>query len=213
MSSRTRAPSILPPVAAVLVVLSSALAAQPAHAQAFVGASAGRTDWKDVECGNAAACDRKDTGWTIRGGYRYTPWFGVEGRYFDLGKAHTAVAAGDGGDPVNADFSAKGFGIDVVLSWPVSDRVSVSGMAGIARSEAKSDFPERTFDSGGATITQVGVQQTRRGTNPYYGLGVAFGVTPQLSVSLEAERYRIDFGGSSTASVDMLGAGLVYRFR
>jgi OOP family OmpA-OmpF porin len=212
MTSRIRA-LIAPTVAAALLALASAFAAEVAHAQAFVGASAGRTGWKDVECGNTVACDRKDTGWTIRGGYQYTPWFGVEGRYFDLGKAHTAIAAGDGGGPVSADFSAKGFGIDVVLSWPVSDRVSISGIAGVARSEAKSDFPERTVDSAGATITQVGIQQTHRGTKPYYGLGVAFGVTPQLFVSLEAERYRIDFGGSSTASVDMLGAGLVYRFR
>ena len=201
------------PVAATLLGLAAGFAMPCAHAQGFVGASAGRTDWRDVECGNTVVCDRKDTAWTIRGGYQYTPWFGVEGRYFDLGKAHTAVAAGDGGGPANADFSAKGFGIDVVLSWPVSDRISISGMAGVARSEAKSDFPGRTFDAAGATVTQVGVQQTRRATKPYYGLGVAFGVTPQLSVTLEAERCRIDFGGGSTASVDMLGAGVTYRFR
>ncbi len=55
------------------------------------------------------------------------------------------------------------------------------------------------------------MEWTERSTKPYYGVGASFNVTPQLAVSLESERYRIRFGG--TTSIDFLGAGLVYRFR
>ena len=208
----------LHPAAFLAATIALLVPAFAAHAEGFVAASVGRTDSRDLECGNAFQCERKDTGGTVRGGYQYTPWFGVEGRYFDLGKARTAGIAGTvtfpepGGEVTgHADYSAKGLGIDVVLSWPVTDRISISGTVGVARTEAKSSF---TYDSPpGSGLVVIGLDVTHRGTNPYYGLGISFGLTPQLALSLEAERYRIDFGGSSTASIDMLGGGLIYRFR
>jgi OOP family OmpA-OmpF porin len=206
-------------LAAALASCCAALAAPSASAQAFVGASVGGTRWSDVDCTTALSCDRHDTGGSVRAGYRFLPWFAVEARYFDLGRARIRGSVLDsqtgGATPglvAQEDLSAKGAGIDAVFSWPVADRVSVSGMVGIARSEARSDF---TIDFDPSLFEGVSfpATDTVRKTNPYYGLGVSFAVTPQFAVSLEAERYRIGTPADATVSVDQLGATVVYQFR
>lgn len=205
-------------LAATLASCCAALAAPGASAQAFVAASVGRTNWGDLPCTDTITCDRHPAGGTVRAGYRFLPWLAVEARYFDLGKAHTVSPGGtvlielpDVMAEFNrhADYRAKGAGIDLVASWPIADRVSLSAMAGIARSEAHSeshaDFPP------GSRIVEFSFPATQRSTNPYYGIGFSYAVTPRWALSLEAERYRIDFGG--TTSIDQFAAGLAYEFR
>ena len=202
---------------ATSLLFLSALVAQAARADGFVGASIGRTSWSDLQCAGTPSCDRDTTGGTVRGGYQFMPYFGVEARYFDLGEAlatsvkaidvvpRTAVFTG------RSAFSAKGLGLDAVFKWPVTDRVSVSGMVGIARTEAR--FTTDFASSVDSTVGVVGVTSVERRNKPYYGLGVSFAIAPQLDVSLEAERYRIAFPLEATTSIDLLGVGMTYRFR
>lgn len=55
------------------------------------------------------------------------------------------------------------------------------------------------------------VDGTKRSTNPYYGVAVDFAATPQVWLSLEAERYRIGWFGSDT-NIDLIAGGITYRF-
>ena len=189
----------------------------PAHAQLFVGASLGRSDWRDFRCEGTTNCESRDTAGTVRFGYRYTPWLAVEGRYFDLGNAtatsDSAFTGSNGAGTLvsHERFSARGLGLDAVLSWPISDRFAIAGIAGVARSEGKAHFSSEMVPAD-AQLSVPDVDGTKRATNPYYGLAAGFAVTPQLWLSLEAERYRIDFGGGDT-SLDLLAAGITYRFR
>ena len=215
-----RAQSVVPVVAGFALAFISTLA----HAQLFAGASLGQSNWREFHCPGADAatnvtqCDSHGTAGTVRFGYRYTPWFAVEGRYFDLGKA-TDTTEGQASDSnvgpqtivSRSRFSAKGLGLDAVLSWPVSDRFALSGLVGVARSEANAHFSTEMIPND-PLLTVPDVDGTKRSTNPYYGVALDFAVTPQLWLSVEADRYRIGLFGADT-DIDLVAGGITYRFR
>ena len=68
-----------------------------------------------------AACDDKDTGFKLFGGYQVTPNWAVEATYMDMGKAE-ATAAG-----VAATLKTAGWGVAAVGTVPVNETVSVFG--------------------------------------------------------------------------------------
>jgi opacity protein-like surface antigen len=185
---------------------AAAAAPAAARAEAFVSASAGRSSW-DVECSFAVSCKKRDSAGTIRAGYGLSPYVGIEARYFDLGEGSVSFVSGmslPAMTPIITDarISAKGGGVNLILSLPVAERFSVSGIAGLARTSARIRNSSPGFS----------IDDSTRATKPYYGVNVAYAISPALALSLEADRYRIGFA-DSTASVDMFGVGLTYRFR
>ena len=190
-------------------------AAPVAQAEGFVGASVGRADWKE-DCSSSAfvSCDVRDTGGTLRAGYRFSPYWGVEGRYIDLGKVSArsissiSIPAGTPLSFATTEYQGTGGGLDVFVSWPITERFSISGMAGVARMKSKSRFAIDNFAGTGGTNAFTA---SRSDNETYYGLGLSYALTQALAITLEAERYRVplDFGD---AKIDFLAAGLTYRF-
>lgn len=141
------------------------------------------------------------------GGYQLNRYFGVEAGFFDLGKfgytAHTTPAGS-----LTGDITVKGLDLDLVGSYPITDRFSVLGRVGVI-----SGRTEGTFSStGAARVPYANTHTSERFTDAKWGAGVAYAFTDALSMRLEAERYRIKDSVGNHGDVDMVSVGLVYRF-
>jgi len=81
-----------------------------------------------------ATLDDNDTTWTVRGGWRFSPYGAVELGYYDLGRYEF-----DGtkfGVPVNGSARARSVGISLVGILPINN-FDIYGRIGYAHSELK----------------------------------------------------------------------------
>lgn len=122
---------------------------------------------------------------------------------------------GDNGEPLVApgsyDSRGHGAGAGIVLAWPALERFTLSGVAGMARTTAHGWRFTVLEPVAGAPGVVTSIEAFGgREWKPYYGVGMDYAITPQLAVSLEAQRYRLPGDGNP---VDVASAGLVYRFR
>jgi OOP family OmpA-OmpF porin len=165
-----------------------------AYGQAAVkgGCSDLRSDLATIGA-TVTACDDKDSGWKIFGGYRFNRHFAVEATYIDFGSlTATAVRAGA---TVNASGDATGFGVAAVGILPIHERFSVFGKAGILSTDLKATAtgPGGTFSS------------TSGETELHYGLGAMFNITRNWGIRAEWER-------AEDSEVELISIGVQYRF-
>lgn len=149
--------------------------------------------------------DERDTGYRIFAGYQLNPFFALEGGYFDLGRFDfkaTTLPAGT----LDGRIEIEGFNLDLVGTMPLTERFSILGRIGAQRAEAK----DRFRGTGSVNIFNPNPEATD--TNLKAGLGLQYSISPSLDVRLEAERYRINDAVGNRGDIDMLSAGLVYRF-
>ena len=168
--------------------------------------------------------DDKDSSWKAFLGYRVTDWLAVEANYADLGE-HSTDTRFRGGDPV-ADGQViikrqvEGFGVDAVLSAPLTPAFSLFGRIGVFRADMDASAQlggNVVFNNGGDTFRST----SQRENITRYGAGVDFHFARNLGARLEWERYekvgkKFEVGGSGTtgeADMDNVTLSLVYRFR
>lgn len=203
------------------ILLAAALAALPATAlaQAFIAGSVGSAEVKDG-CGGNASCDLRDTGGTLRAGYRFLPWLAVEARYIHLGDASARTTSSVTVDGTAFDVTSRtelrnrGAGVNAIFTWPVAPRLGLHGIAGVARMETKVSLSQdpSTFPGGSGTISVPGLSGKQKRTRGYYGLAASWDFDRDSAISIEADRYRLGLEGSS-GNVDLVGVGFTHRFR
>jgi len=198
---------------AVAILSLAAVTAFNAHAEAFLGVAGGASQWPSATCPGAGSCDRRDGVWSVRAGYMFLPYVGIEARYVDLGKAKSSVTSTTSEGDFSADttFKATGAGVGVVFAAPLMENFALTGVVGAARMKTSLDTPDVSFPAAEGTVTQIGFHADQTKTNPYYGVGVDYRFAPNLSVGVEATRYRVTLGGSD--DVDAFTASLTYHFR
>lgn len=91
----------------VLAVLASALAAGPAVAQMYVGAGVGKPD------------SGSDSSWKVYGGYQFSPYWGAELGYIDLGRDNAS--------------DASSLALSGTLTIALDERFSLLGKVGVNR--------------------------------------------------------------------------------
>ncbi len=165
-----------------------------AQAQGYVGASAGQTELKE-DCTGGVICDYKDTGFKVFGGWMFMPYFGVEAAYVDLGKATESVPG------ISAQIESSGFGLWAKAALPI-ENFALFAKAGFAYLDTK--VSGSVSGIGSASVSESN-------GNPAWGVGAAFNFTKNFGVLVEYERFRVEFQGDKS-DVDMMSAGLVYRF-
>lgn len=177
--------------AAALAV--SGLACAQQSPSFYVAANAGVTS-ADVDCSGTTACDKRDTGWRLLGGVKFTPNVAVEVQAHNYGEITATVP----GIPP-AKMELTGYGAGVALSAPLGENSEGFVRLGVASNKAKVSFPGF---AGSADETK---------TKPYYGLGVAYRFNPNvaLRVEIEGTNYEIfDESGRAT----LVSAGLAFTF-
>ena len=151
----------------------------------------------------------KDTAYKFLLGYRFSPVVSMEGFYADLGKYNTrSTVTNPFVGTVNADYKAKGYGVDLVLSAPMSQAFSVYGRVGIIQAKT-----EATFNSSGS-VGLLFNRGSKSKTGQHYGVGVQYDTTPAVALRGEVETYR-KLGDDSTGGelkVDVLSLGAILHF-
>lgn len=127
---------------------------------------------------NEGNFEGSDTGWKVHGGISGSV-LGLEVGYVDFG----SFGGGDGP-------RAKAWAPGLTLGLPLG-MAKVYGKAGVA-----------FFDVEGSAFTEEYSDE-----DPFYGIGLRFGMTPGLGFRAEYERYQFD-----NEDVDMAQAGLELNF-
>ena len=207
-------------IAAVLAV-SAAGSAQAQSASWYGGVSAGQTK-SNVSAGEVndflrslgygspvTSADDKDSMYKFALGYRFSPAVAIEGFYADLGEysSRSNVSTPSIGT-VSANYQSKGYGIDVVLSAPITQEFSVYGRLGVIQSKT-----EAAFGSTGSVILASNSGNKTK-TGQHFGVGLQYDISPAIGLRAEVETFR-KLGDDSTGGelkVDVVSLGAIFRF-
>lgn len=152
-----------------------------------------------------------DNGGTeLKFGYRFTsnllPHIALAGQYTDANRWGGKRVSFDGSTAVRKTSS---YGLDLVSTLPISDRLSLTGNAGIARVRADTVF------GGALPIGLLGSSDGRYTSASRMGLGVKYDFNRSLGLKFGVERYRNlnggNFGGANL-DADTFTFGLRIRF-
>ncbi len=185
-----------------LAIAAATLAASPVFAQSVfdsqrsdrtwghVGVSGGQSKFR-TDCTTLFDCDKKDTGWKVYGGSSVNDILGFEIGYTDFGKIRA----------FGGDTEANAGNLSLVAGIPFGDRFSIFAKAGgvYGRTDVK------------ASATQLVKTGDKKGWGSTWGVGGALGVTRNVQVRIDWDRYKLDFAGGRR-DVDLLSAGVQLRF-
>lgn len=182
----------------VALFAAAGLSAAPAFAQSwYAGAGIGRGNLnlsgQDLTGLANASVNDSDTTYTVRIGYRFSPYLALEGGYYDLG--HYQFDGTSGSTTISGSAKAKSFGISAVAIAPLGDAFELYGRVGIATSELKVN----------ANAAIVSVDAADKHTEATYGIGARYNIT--RNVSLFAEWMKND-----KIEVDSYLGGIDFRF-
>jgi OmpA-OmpF porin, OOP family len=172
-------------IAGVVAVLG--MAAAPVLAQKtsgfYVGGGAGQSSLLDLSnvCNNrlpavgifTTSCDNKGVAFKGFAGYQFIRYFGVELGYYDFGKGTIKTATGD------ATFKARGPYAGIVVTAPLTERLSFLGRVGVLRWSTKLNADA----SSGITSA------SDNGINGGFGVGLEYMFTDMIGVRAEFERF------------------------
>jgi OOP family OmpA-OmpF porin len=191
--------------AAVLMGASSSVFAQtipplgtasqlPWYIGAGVGGGHLNKSGSDLTGLNNASIDSNDTAWTVRGGWRFSPYAAIEVGYYDFGRYNfhgTAV-----GPVVQVDGSGKAHSVSLSLVGIIPiNTVDIYGRIGYAHSELKLN----------ANAPLATVNENQRQDEATYGAGVRWTFAPNWAVFAEWIK-------NDRISVDSYVGGVDFRF-
>lgn len=189
-----------------LAILAATLfAAQAATAgDVYVGAGIGQSRLHSSDLnriGDATApygidIDKKDRAGKVLIGKELNGNFALEASYFDLGDFDASYAG-----QKFASVGARGVGLDLVGTLPVSERFALLGRVGVTRTRIDGEL--------------FGDRDHKNTTQPKVGLGLQYKLTNNLALRGEYEAYRTNVtydGFKAKSHVGVIGATLVYKF-
>jgi OOP family OmpA-OmpF porin len=178
-----------------LVILAIALALAPGasafaedgfYAGVGVGQATIEIDDSDIDF------DQDDFGWKAFAGYRFMPYFGVEGGYVDFGEPDDSILG------IDVEVDADGWDLFAVGFWPIGEKWDLFAKLGVIAwsADIKGSFQGES------------VSEEEDGADLAYGLGAGWNFSERFSVRGEWEYFDID----DTDEVYLLSLSAVYRF-
>jgi Outer membrane protein beta-barrel domain len=173
----------------VAVLLAASALSIPAYAADngwYVFGDVGSTNFKDA---SGPGVDKTDMGFRLGGGYMFMKYVGAEVAYADFGKASAT----------GSEAKASGEIVNAIGVYPFNDQWSIFARLGLINATVKV--------TGAASASSTDLKTT-------YGIGGAFNFNKNWAVRVSYDVYK-DLGDSSktgTTDVDMLAAGVVYKF-
>ena len=173
-----------------LLALGAFLTCSSALAQGYVGGTLGLTQ-QDPNCSGWSSCDKSDTGLKVYGGYKLSKEWALELAYTDFG----SVSLRSG--PVSGSYSASALSAGGAFFLPLAPKLT-----GIARFGLASVDGDYSAPFSGSSESSI---------EPYVGLGAAYTLTPQLSLTGSFDYMNTDYPRGS-GSATLFGIGLSYAF-
>lgn len=156
----------------------------------YAGLGIGQSNYTDVQGINSA--NRRAEAWKVYAGYQFNKYIGVEGGYVNLNDLSGRNGA------VATEIQTDAWALSAVLSYPVTEKISVMGKVGTA-------FVQDTRDTkNGAALT---VRTEEDGYDPVYGLGVSYALFDNMDLRAEWDRYDRD-----NMNIDLVSAGFRVMF-
>jgi OmpA-OmpF porin, OOP family len=192
--------------------------AQPAEGGYFygggsIGQSRARIDTERINANllgaglatTSMSTDERDTAYKLFGGYQFNRHLALEGGYFNLGRFGFNSTTSPAGT-LNGEIKLQGVNLDLVGTWPLSQRWSALGRVGAQYASARDSF------SGTGAVSVRDANPSKRELNYKAGVGLQYEVSPSFLVRAEAERFRINDAVGNHGNVNMFSVGLVFPF-
>jgi OOP family OmpA-OmpF porin len=204
----------------MLTALVAGAIAVPAAAQStgfrpgfYLGAGLGKSHFTGGNSSGIAAgvpftvsgLDDNQTSWQLNGGYQFTPEWGIEVQYTDLGKRNGTVSFGAPLNGVATIPDTKAYQYGIAGTGTLWFNESWFGRAKIGVSSNHVDSSSITF--GGVTVATGSTSKT----DVLAGIGAGYKWTPNISTRLEYE-YFGKFGDNG-AGGNVKGSNLGLRFQ
>lgn len=157
--------------------------------------------------------DDTDTGYKLQGGWRINETFAVEGGYLDFGKFVYSAEATAPTATRDGFVEADGWNIGLVANKALNKDISIFGKAGVVRYSID-------YRCEGTGIACTNPDRSDSGTNPFYGIGLAWQFAPEWFLRAEYEVFT-DIGeafdsdgsnGTTEADIDFASIGVGYHF-
>ncbi|HEY6512167.1 MAG TPA: outer membrane beta-barrel protein [Burkholderiaceae bacterium] len=178
----------------------AACAAGTAGAQGLYIGGAGGATRSNADCTGTLSCDTSDSGWKAYAGYQINPMFGVEVVGYDMGATSGAIFF-PGVGVINASLKTSGFGLAGVINVPLGASVDLIGRLGVASNKL-------TIDASSGSLSG---SDSETDTQPLWGLGLAFKVTPNVAIRTEIDGTAASYAGERFDSM-LFSLGLSIRF-
>ena len=166
----------------------------------YLGASAGQAT-ADISCPAGTSCDDKDTAWKVYGGLEVNEYISMEAGYVDLGKVGYSGAK-------TGSRETKGMLLQLVGTYALNPSFTLIGRGGMNFLATDVNGTIAGTPNNNASDTDVVWSA---------GLGAQYNFTQSVGLRMEWERYfktgsPAANGGTGEANVDLLSAGVVYKF-
>ncbi|WP_135080942.1 outer membrane beta-barrel protein [Terasakiella sp. SH-1] len=176
----------------------------------YVGGAVGKASIDTGVSGltGSAKLDEDDTGFKLYGGADLNQLFGIEAHYANFGEAVLTGSNGDNfnykgatyaiiADGVKISASAKSLGAAVTAGVNVTKWLRPMAKLGLHRWDLDANV---TSSAGSASLNDSG-------TDAFFGLGLEANIYQDLTVRVEAERFKFE-----DEDVDFVSLGLKYKF-
>lgn len=158
----------------------------------YIGLNAGQSKFRNSNGLGGFPSDSKDKGYGIYGGSYFTPNFGLELGYTDLGEATRA-----GGKT-----EAKAGSVSLIGKLPLNPSFNLLAKVGATYSQVDVSAQPNT-----------GIATGRKsGWGPSYGIGAEYNFTQNVSAVLQYDEYRMPYPGGSKEKLNNTSVGIRYRF-
>ena len=166
----------------------------------YLGANVGQST-ADISCPAGISCDDKDTAWQVYGGLEVNEYISMEVGYIDLGKVgYTGAKVGSR--------ETNGMTLQLVGTYALNPSFTLIGRGGmnILNTEVNGTIAGTPTNNTGDTDVVWSL-----------GLGGQYNFTKSVGLRVQWERYfktgsPAANGGTGEADVDLLSAGMVYKF-
>lgn len=166
----------------------------------YLGVSAGQSK-ADIACPAGTSCDDSDTAWKVYGGLEVNEFISMQAGYIDLGKV------GYSGTKTGSR-KTDGMLLQIVGTYALNPSFSLMAIGGMNILNTEVNGSVAGTPNGNSGDTDIVWSA---------GLGGQYNFTQSLGLRMEWERYfktgsPSANGGTGEANVDLLSAGLVYKF-
>lgn len=155
----------------------------------YAGLGVGQSNYRDFD---AASANTRSEGWKVYGGYQFNDYLALEGGYVNLNDMQATNGT------VRTNIATEAWALGALLSYPMTDKISVVGKFGYAYMQGS------TRTKNGTALT---VHSSDDDYEPNYGVGVSYKVFDSMNLRAEWERF-----DRSNMDIDLITAGLQLKF-
>jgi opacity protein-like surface antigen len=168
----------------------------------YLEANAGEPDVSDVNYANNTSNTTTGLGWNINAGYKFMPFFALEGGYTNYATTNIKFD-----DTKVAKATSQSYDIVGKAMLPIQNSgFEFMAKVGVGRAKTHIVNTDNSFAVANGVSVNAG---TNNSTTLMYGAGGEYAATTNILVN--AQWMRSD-GGSGTGSLDLYSIGLAYLF-